>query len=52
MEMNNYGLTYKLTMCSLKIYASKVVAISKFVNFKKIAFSLGSISFFKKTNSC
>ena len=50
MEMSDYGLPYRSTMCRLKIYASKVVAISKFV--KKNVFSLGYVSFRKKNNSC
>ena len=41
--MGDYGLPYRSTMCSLKIYASKVVAISK-----KNVFSLGYVSFRKK----
>ena len=33
--MSGYGLTYRLTMCNPKIYASKHVAISMFMSIFK-----------------
>lgn len=43
--MNNYVLTYRSTMCNPKIYASKFLAISIFMNFENIiAFSLECVS--------
>jgi hypothetical protein len=47
--MRGERLTYRLTMCSAKIYTLKFVAISIFMNFffKIIAFSLESVPLYK-----